>query len=250
LQTYSTTGNVTVGSEAFIFVGNDIANKKVYVSNSINEFEAKTELDELFASATSQTLNVFYPSNLIYNIQGSIEVNVSNSQAEVTKNRDLVYCSVDVVRQPNTPFAKTELSFKHLFSILRIKLITGTTDDNIGDMTLKYNASDRAYIKYDGSIESVGNKTDHYFFENNRKMYGENIKSIEYDAVVLPVTFTSTDGVLTINDVKYKLMDFFASTFEQGKIYTIEVTVNKKNHYQPTNLKISRPLPCILLLSN
>jgi hypothetical protein len=174
-------------------------------------------------------LNVFYPSTAIYNIQNSIEVSVANQQGDVNNNRDLVYASVDVIRQPNTSFAKTELSFRHLFSILRIKLIQGTTDDNIGDITLKYNASTKAYIKYDGSIENVGDKGDHYFFESNRTMSGGNIKTIENDAVVLPVTFSSTEGILTISGTQYKLMDFFAATFEQGKIYTIEVTINKKN---------------------
>jgi hypothetical protein len=231
IQTRSLTDAVTVGSDATVMTGVDMDNQYNYTSNYINELEAKTPSDEIFATSTSQTLRVFYPSDLLsFNkTLQYIEVSVANSQAEVNNNKDLVYSTVNVARLPNTPFAKTELTFNHLFSLLRIKLIQGTSDDNIEDITVSYNAPNLARIQVNGNVKSCINIQDHYFFESDRILQGATVKSISLDAVVLPIQGTSTEGILNLNGKTYKLMDLFSDKLEGGKIYTVEVTLNKKN---------------------
>jgi hypothetical protein len=231
IHTRSLTDNITVGSEATVFTATDYYTTYTYISNSINEMEAKTPSDELFATSTSKTLSVFYPSIPSSNINKSlslIDIFVANSETEININKDYVYATVNVVRGANEPFTKTDLIFNHLFSLLRIKLIKGSIE-NIENIPLSYNAPNNARLKINGTINNYTTPKDHYFFESDRILQGATVKSISLDAVVIPIQGTDENGKLTINGNTYKLMDLFSDKLEGGKIYTVEVTINSKS---------------------
>jgi hypothetical protein len=222
----STTTDLTSG-EVSMYVDNNTT--PTYYYTDANVLTPRTAADELYLSSlTSTLLNAYYPKSALSESGNGIEITVKNDKGARTKNKDVVYATTTVVKTANNTYS---MQFKHLFSLLEVEIIQGTTTENINNYYPLYAAKGRVKLSHPLSDNYTleGSLFTYWFFDgDNPNSYGCIIPNDE-------------EGILTINDnfgikAQLNIKDYF-HPLEAGKVYKLTITVNQHS-YQVGNLTI------------
>jgi hypothetical protein len=222
--TYATTSNLTGGTVAMFVDGETSPRNYKYASGVISPL---TTGDGIYLSASNPTLiTALFPLESLILSQSEVEVIVFNSQGNENVNKDIVFATGDFLKG-NTQ----SLNFKHLFSLIEIELIKGTTTDDITNYYPTYTG--------DGAVKFTFPLSDTYQTTNEKyKHFFANLTNNVHECVIA----NDIDGYIQLNKgievfpEKIFLKNFFSNIIA-GYKYKLQITVNQ-NAFSVGNVSV------------
>jgi hypothetical protein len=214
--TYATTTDLNTG-EVVIYTGSSTTGKTYITSGG--ELIPKTTSDEIFLSSTPTLFNAFYPKSELTLSGSDLLFTLNNTIANKDVNKDIVYATANLTKDPNNSYT---LTFSHLFSLLEIEFVKGTTTEDISTYYPVYRGKNNAKFKspYSNTYILSGTESKFYFFDGS---------TANTFGCIIP---SDMDAYLTINNgttdlpAKSYIKDIFTS-IEAGKKYKITITFNQ-----------------------
>jgi hypothetical protein len=212
--TYGTTSNLNSG-EVALYSGSSTTSKTYITAGG--ELIPKAAADEIYLSSTPTLITAYYPKAALTN-GANIGITLSNPFTQRDTNKDIVWVSAMFTKDDPT----YSLTFSHLFSLLEVEFVSGTTTDDISSYYPIYYAKQGVVFKppFSDQYDFSGASGKYYFFDaSSAQSFGCIIPKDE-DAYIMIHT-----GVKELQDKAY-IKDLFP-TIEAGKRYKVTITVNQ-----------------------